>query len=83
MFDLGAWGEFLLIAVVALILLGPKDIPKVLKIVGHWVYKIRALVQGVRNYVDELAFQAQREDILRSNQPYEDSEDEKSNDNRG
>lgn len=65
MFELGAWGEILIIFAVALILLGPKDIPRVMQLVGRWVYKFRSMSQEVRSYVDELAFQAQREDIIK------------------
>ena len=74
MFDLGAWGEFLIIAIAALILLGPKDIPKALKIIGQWVYKTRAIVQSVRSYVDELSFQAQREEIMKLSKDSEESD---------
>jgi sec-independent protein translocase protein TatB len=42
MFDI-AWTEYLLIAVVALVLLGPKELPVVLKTLGRWVAKARQL----------------------------------------
>jgi sec-independent protein translocase protein TatB len=42
MFDI-AWTEYLLIAVVALILLGPKELPVVLRTIGRWVAKARQL----------------------------------------
>lgn len=64
MFNFGTWGEILIIAITALIVIGPKDIPKTLKMIGRWVYKIRNFSQQVRGYVDELTFQAQRDDIM-------------------
>lgn len=64
MFNFGTWGEILIIVITALIVVGPKDIPKVLKWVGRWVYKIRHFSSQVRSYVDDLAFQAQRDDIM-------------------
>lgn len=64
MFNFGTWGEILIIAITALIVIGPKDIPKALKMIGRWVYKIRNFSQQVRSYVDELTFQAQRDEIM-------------------
>ncbi len=66
MFDFGTWGEILIIVITALIVIGPKDLPKTLRALGHWVYKIRGVTQQVRGYVDELAFKAQREEIISS-----------------
>lgn len=43
MLDVGAWGEFVLILILALIIIGPKDLPKVLYTLGHWLGKIRRL----------------------------------------
>jgi|GEM_PF-5026726 len=64
--SLGTWGEILIILITALIVIGPKDIPKTLKMIGRWVYKVRNFSQHVRSYVDELSFQAQRDDIMSS-----------------
>jgi sec-independent protein translocase protein TatB len=64
MLNFGTWGEILIILITALIVVGPKDIPKTLKMVGRWVYKIRRITQQFSSYVDELAFEAQREDIM-------------------
>ena len=52
--SLGTWGEILIILITALIVIGPKDIPKTLKMIGRWVYKVRNFSQHVRSYVDEL-----------------------------
>jgi len=42
MFDIG-WSEFAVIAVVALIAIGPKELPGVLRMVGQWVAKARKM----------------------------------------
>ena len=42
MFDIG-WGELLVIGVVALIVIGPKELPGVLRSLGHWMGKIRRM----------------------------------------
>ena len=40
MFDIG-WSEMLVIVVVAIIVIGPRDLPGVLRTVGKWVGKAR------------------------------------------
>src|SRR5258708_2901499 len=47
MFDL-AWSEILVIGVVALLVIKPKDLPKVLRTVGYWVRHARQVAAGGR-----------------------------------
>jgi len=42
LFDIG-WPELLLVGVVALVVIGPKDLPRALKVAGFWVRKARSL----------------------------------------
>ena len=42
MFDIG-WSELVVIAVVALVAIGPKELPGVLRTVGQWIGKARKL----------------------------------------
>ncbi len=44
MFDF-AWSELAVIAVVALVVIGPKDLPRVMRTVGIWVGKARAIAR--------------------------------------
>ncbi|EWY36992.1 hypothetical protein N825_22035 [Skermanella stibiiresistens SB22] len=62
MLDIG-WSELLVIAVVALVVIGPKDLPKVLKTVGIWVRKARMLTRDFQNSVDEMIREADLEDV--------------------
>ena len=48
MFDI-AWSEYLLVAVVALVLLGPNELPLVLKTLGRWISKARAITRNLEN----------------------------------
>lgn len=52
------WSEILLILIIALVVIGPKDIPKVMKFLGYWVAKLRQLIRGVKlawySYADKL-----------------------------
>ncbi|MCF8480795.1 MAG: Sec-independent protein translocase protein TatB [Rhodospirillum sp.] len=53
MLDLG-WSEIAVIAVLALVVIGPKDLPKVLRTVGRWVRKIRAMGGEFQKQMDEV-----------------------------
>ena len=64
MLDIG-WSEIAVIVVVALIVIGPKDLPKVLKTVGIWVRKARMLTRDFQNSVDEMIRDADLEDVRR------------------
>jgi sec-independent protein translocase protein TatB len=64
MLDIG-WSEIAVIVVVALIVIGPKDLPKVLKTVGIWVRKARMLTRDFQNSVDEMIREADLEDVRR------------------
>jgi sec-independent protein translocase protein TatB len=53
MFDF-AWSELALIAVVALVVIGPKDLPRVLKVVGYWVRKARGVAREFQGSIDQM-----------------------------
>lgn len=53
MFDIG-WTEMALIAAVAIIVIGPKDLPLALKTVGQWMAKARAMAREFQGSVDEM-----------------------------
>ena len=54
MFDLG-WQEFILIALVAVIVVGPKDLPRVVRTVGQWIRKARSLASEFQGSLEEMA----------------------------
>ena len=49
MLDVGAWAEFVVIALLALIIIGPKDLPKALFTLGKWVGKLRDFTYAAHN----------------------------------
>ncbi len=53
MFDV-APTEFLLVALIALVVIGPKDLPRVLRVVGQWVGKARKMANHMRSGFDEM-----------------------------
>ena len=48
------WFEILIIVSIAVIVVGPKDIPFVLKKIGSWIWSIKKYVQNVQNEVSSL-----------------------------
>ncbi len=61
MFDIG-WSEMMVIATLALIVIGPKDLPRVLKSVSYWVRKARSLAREFQSGVDEMIREADLDD---------------------
>ena len=57
MFDI-APSEFLLVAFVALVVIGPKDLPKAMRVVGYWVGRARAVGRQFRAGFDEMVREA-------------------------
>ncbi|HEU0069964.1 MAG TPA: Sec-independent protein translocase protein TatB [Alphaproteobacteria bacterium] len=62
MFDIG-WMEMLLIAVVAIVVIGPKDLPKVLHTVGQWMGRARAVARNFQDQMEEMARQSGVDDV--------------------
>ncbi|MDD3447200.1 MAG: Sec-independent protein translocase protein TatB [Zavarzinia sp.] len=53
MFDL-AWSEILLVGVIALIVVGPKDLPDLLRTVGQWVRRARGMASNFQSTFDQM-----------------------------
>jgi len=47
-----AWSEFLFISLIALILIGPKELPSALRHIGRWVGKVRAFTKEISAQLD-------------------------------
>src|SRR5687768_10082801 len=62
MFDIG-WSELLVIGVVALIAIGPKELPGVLRAVGHWMGKIRRMASEFQGQFQEAMREAELADV--------------------
>ena len=62
MFDIG-WSELVVIGVVAIIAIGPKDLPLALKTVGQWVAKARALAREFQGSLDEMIREAELDKV--------------------
>jgi sec-independent protein translocase protein TatB len=62
MFDL-SWAHILILLVVALIVVGPKDLPRLMHIIGRWMGKARAMANEFRKSFDEMARQAELDEL--------------------
>ena len=62
MFDI-SWTEFLLIGVVALIFIGPKELPAVLRTLGQWTRRIRSMAADFQNQFQEAMREADMADL--------------------
>jgi len=64
MFDFGIGStELMLIAVVALIVIGPRDLPKVLRTVGQVMTKVRAMAREFQGHIEEAAKDSGLDDL--------------------
>ena len=65
MFDIG-WSELLVIAVVALIAIGPKELPGVLRMIGQWIGKARRMASDFQGQFNEAMREAEMADIKKT-----------------
>ena len=62
MFDIGGW-EFLIIGIVAIVIIGPRDLPGLIRSVVGWVRKARELAREFQSGIDDLAIEVELEKI--------------------
>jgi sec-independent protein translocase protein TatB len=65
MFDIG-WGEFFLIGVVALIVVGPKELPGLFRTVGQWTGKARAMAREFQRSLEQAANESGMNEVSQS-----------------
>ncbi len=62
MFDIG-WQELFIVAVLGLIVIGPKDLPRALRTMGKWVRKARTLAREFQGGLDDVMREADLDDV--------------------
>ena len=65
MFDLG-WTEMAVIALLALIVIGPKDLPRVLRTMGQWVRKARSMTREFQSGLDDMIRDAELDEAKKA-----------------
>ncbi len=58
-----SWSHMLLVLVVALVVVGPKDLPKVMRTMGQWAGRARAMADQFRKSFDEMARQSELDEL--------------------
>ncbi|MEQ5787317.1 twin-arginine translocase subunit TatB [Erythrobacter sp. NFXS35] len=62
MFDIGA-AELLVIIIVAVVVIGPKDLPLAMRVAGRWIGKMRRISGHFRSGIDTMVREAELEDM--------------------
>ncbi|HEY4941190.1 MAG TPA: Sec-independent protein translocase protein TatB [Rhizomicrobium sp.] len=58
-----SWSHILILLIVALVVVGPKDLPRLMRIVGQWMGKARAMADEFRKSFDEMARQSELDEL--------------------
>src|ERR1700709_2719703 len=62
MFDIG-WGKLVIIGLLALLVIGPKELPAVLRTLGQWMTKIRRMAAEFQGQFQEAMREAEMADL--------------------
>lgn len=65
MLDLG-WIELLVVAVIMVLVIGPKELPQVMRTLGIWMGKARSLAREFQSYLDEAVKDAELDDVKKT-----------------
>ena len=63
MFDLFSWSHILILLTVALVVVGPKDLPRLMHMMGRWAGKARAMANEFKRSFDDMARQSELEEL--------------------
>src|SRR6185437_10153320 len=78
MFDLFSWSHILILLTVALVVVGPKDLPRLMNMAGKWAGKARDMANEFKKSFDDMARQSELDELraeiekLKSNDPVAD-----------
>jgi sec-independent protein translocase protein TatB len=61
-----AWPEIIVIGAVALVAIGPKDLPKVMRVAGQWAGKARTAARELQRSFEQLSYEAEIADKLKN-----------------
>lgn len=69
-----AWPELLVVGAVALVAVGPKDLPKVMRTLGRWAGQARRAWLAIQHDFERLSFEAEEAERLKTAKPPEGKE---------
>jgi sec-independent protein translocase protein TatB len=64
MLDIG-WSEIMVIAVVAIVVIGPKDLPRAMRVVGQWTNRVKGMARDFQNQFNEAIREAELDSVKR------------------
>ncbi len=73
-----SWSHILILLIVALVVVGPKDLPRLMRTAGQWTAKARGMANEFRKSFDDMARQSELDELrkeiegLRNNRPFAD-----------
>ena len=62
MLDVG-WPEFTIIVIIAIVVIGPRDLPRALNTVGKWVRKARTVTREFQRHIDDMVKESELEEL--------------------
>jgi sec-independent protein translocase protein TatB len=62
LFDIG-WPELMLIGAIALVVIGPKDLPRALRVAGYWVRRARSMSREFQSSVEQMIREAELHEV--------------------
>lgn len=62
MFDIG-WSELLALVVIAIVFVGPKDLPRMMRTAGQYVAKVRAMAREFQTSFEDIARETELEEL--------------------
>jgi len=65
MFDIG-WSELLVIAVVAIVVVGPKDLPRLMRTFGHYMGKVRGMASDFQRQFEEAVRDSELDEVRKA-----------------
>ena len=77
-----SWSHILIVLIVALVVVGPKDLPRLMNMAGKWAGKARAMANDFKKSFDDMARQSELDELraeiekLRANDPVADLQSE-------
>jgi sec-independent protein translocase protein TatB len=63
MIDLFSWSHILIVLIVALVVIGPKDLPRFMHMAGRWMGKARGMADQFRKSFDDMTRQAELDEL--------------------
>jgi sec-independent protein translocase protein TatB len=63
MFDIFSWQHILILLIVALVVVGPKDLPRMMNMAGKWVGKARTMASEFKKSFDDMARQSELDEL--------------------